>query len=77
MNEEVQAEYIANQQEGRMEMENESQIDKILAPMKTFIPQYDEYPLKDLSSDEVIEEKMSESSHVLKQVGNGYLMTGR
>lgn len=34
--------------------------------MKTFIPQYDEYPLKDLSSDEVIEEKMSESSHVLK-----------
>lgn len=34
--------------------------------MKRFMPQYDEIPLKDLSSDEIIEEKMSESSHVLK-----------
>lgn len=49
-----------------MEMENESYIDKILAPMKKFLPEHEEHPLKDLSSDEMIEEKMSESSHVLR-----------
>lgn len=49
-----------------MEMENESNIDRILTPMKKLVPENNEHPLKDFSSDEMIEEKMSESSHVLR-----------